>query len=329
MNSDNFGTSIKKIPLVSIIIPVFNRQEFIVDCVESAINQTYQNIEVIIVDNASTDDTWTKCVALSRQDSRIKVFRNSYNIGPVRNWVECVSKAQGEYIKILWSDDTISRTFIEETIVEMNDDVAFVYTGVKIFNEANQSFRNHYLYSFPGIYPSSAYIEAALFSKNVPVSPGCALFRTVDVKSNLLTKIENKFGINIENVAIGPDLLLFLITAHTYKNVCVINKALSSFRDHAGSISSMDSDGKLDFHYSLAKVFFVEKYEPRLKSRLHASLTFQQIIFRIRNYSYGKYPSELMFAQSPNRDIFWFFYFIHHGYKLAVKRIKYKLRSIT
>lgn len=325
MNSNNFAASIDKRPLVSIIIPVFNRQEFIVDCIESAINQTYRNIEVVIVDNASTDGTWDKCVYLSLQDTRIKVFRNQHNIGPVRNWAECVSRTQGKYIKILWSDDTISRTFIEETIAEMNDDIAFVYTGVKILNESNQSSTNHYLNAFSKIYPSSDYIEAALFSKNVPVSPGCALFRAADVKSNLLINIENKFGINIENIAIGPDLLLYLITARAYKNVCVINKVLSTFRDHAGSISSMDSDGKLDFHYSLAKVFFVEKYASMHKPRLHASLTFQQIIFRIRNYNYGRYSSELMFEQTPDKNIYWLLYFILHGYKLAIRRIKYKL----
>jgi glycosyltransferase involved in cell wall biosynthesis len=313
--------------LVSIIIPVFNREKYITDCVQSALNQTHKNIEIIIVDNASTDRTWDICVSFSQKDSRVKVFRNQINIGPVRNWIECVNNAQGEIIKILWSDDVITETFIEEAISELNEDIGFVYSSVRVYNEGTGLFNDCYFNSFPSQYSSKDFIKAALFTKTVPVSPGCAIFRTRDVKNNLLKVIPNSFGIDISNVAIGPDLLLFLITASEYRKIAFINKPLTTFRNHPGSITSSDSNGKLEFHYGLAKAFFVDRYFTEHKTRMHASLFAQQLLFRIRKYSFGKYSIDEMFDSREARNLVWFWYFIRHITYLVIRRIRYTLRD--
>ena len=76
-------------PLVSIVIPVYNRELYIEDAIRSAISQTYQNIEIIIVDNCSTDSTWDILNEWEKKDNRIKIFQNDSNIGPVLNWNEC------------------------------------------------------------------------------------------------------------------------------------------------------------------------------------------------------------------------------------------------
>ena len=60
--------------LVSVLIPTYNSAEFIKDCVESIINQTYKNIEIIIVDDASTDKTFDILKRLAKQDKRIRLF---------------------------------------------------------------------------------------------------------------------------------------------------------------------------------------------------------------------------------------------------------------
>ena len=101
--------------LVSILIPVYNRDKFIEETINSALSQTYQNIEIIIVDNNSTDNTWRIIKKYTKKDNRIKAFKNDTNIGPVRNWKKCTDKADGEFGKILWSDDLIAPEFIEKT----------------------------------------------------------------------------------------------------------------------------------------------------------------------------------------------------------------------
>ena len=79
--------------LVSILVPVYNRENLIEETVNSGLSQTYENIEIIIVDNQSTDGTWKILEKLASQDKRIKIFQNNTNIGPVRNWKRCIDEA--------------------------------------------------------------------------------------------------------------------------------------------------------------------------------------------------------------------------------------------
>ena len=88
-------------PKVSVLIPVYNRQNLIETTVKSALDQTYQNTEIVIVDNKSTDNTWKILQALAQTDDRVKIYQNETNIGPVRNWLRCINEATGEYAKIL------------------------------------------------------------------------------------------------------------------------------------------------------------------------------------------------------------------------------------
>lgn len=247
---------------VSILIPTYNREKIISETIDSALSQTYSNIELIIVDNASTDDTWNVIQAYAKKDNRIKAFRNKSNIGPVRNWLRCVDEASGEYGKILWSDDLIAPTFLEKTVPFLNDrnDVGFVFTGTEIFVDGTDNKTDAYLLGETGVYPSDDFITGSISSGKYPVSPGCALFRMRDIEKNLLLNIPNKVDSDFSMHAIGNDLLLFLLTANTYKYFACVNEKLSFFRAHAGSISIQSNDGKLPLHYDLAISYFLETY---------------------------------------------------------------------
>lgn len=253
--------------LVSILIPVYNRESIIAETIQSALDQTHKNIEVVIVDNASTDNTWQVIQTFAEQDSRIKTFRNESNLGPVRNWLRCVEEATGEYGKILWSDDLIASHFITKTLPLFNDEVGFVYTGANIFNGIKPHLANtSYLLPKSGLYPSSMFIEKAIYDRGVPVSPGCAIFRMSDIRKNLWLQVPNKVNSDFSMHAIGNDLLLFLLTANEYKSFGHVAEALSFFRSHDESISISSKSGKLTLHYALAKAYFVENYRPQLRS---------------------------------------------------------------
>ena len=96
-------------PLVSICIPTYNRAGMIRMAIESALAQTYPNIEVLVVDNASLDDT--AVVVASYHDDRLKYIKNERNLGLFGNFNRCVELAAGEYIHILHSDDYIDADF--------------------------------------------------------------------------------------------------------------------------------------------------------------------------------------------------------------------------
>lgn len=101
-------------PLVSICIPTYNRANIITKAIDSALSQTYKNIEVIVVDNASTDNT--EEIVSSYSDPRLSYVRNSENLGLFGNFNRCIELYKGEYLHILHSDDFIDPDFTEKCV---------------------------------------------------------------------------------------------------------------------------------------------------------------------------------------------------------------------
>jgi glycosyltransferase involved in cell wall biosynthesis len=101
-------------PLVTIAIPTFNRASWLGDCIRSALAQSYQRLEVLVSDNASTDET---ALVLSRfSDERLRVVRQPTNIGANANWNACLAEAKGAYIVFLPDDDRISPWLLERCV---------------------------------------------------------------------------------------------------------------------------------------------------------------------------------------------------------------------
>ena len=76
-------------PLISICIPCYNSDKYIKDCIESGLNQTYENIEVIVLDNMSTDNSWSIISKIS--NSSLRKFQNEKNIGMVKNFKKFIN----------------------------------------------------------------------------------------------------------------------------------------------------------------------------------------------------------------------------------------------
>jgi glycosyltransferase involved in cell wall biosynthesis len=275
-------------PLVSILIPVYNRENFIGECIESALAQTYTNIEVVVVDNASTDGTWTICQQFAEKDQRVRVFRNDTNIGPVRNWLACVAQARGEFIKILWSDDLISPEFLSKLLPYLDDSsVGFVYSAIRLFDMNKENVLSNLGVDIKtDVYDSQKYINGILLEQAFPVSPGCAIFRTEDVKKNLLLNVPSRIKSDFSMHAIGNDLLLFLLTAQQYPKFAVVSEPLSYFRAHTGSITTSSPVGKVPLHYDLVKGYFAEKYvtELALLKKINTIFLIHLIKFKARKY---------------------------------------------
>ncbi len=93
-------------PLVSVCIPSYNAGRTISDTIQSVLGSVYANLEVIINDDASTDDTGE--VVGRFRDHRVRFYRNATNVGPVRNWNLALEKAAGDYVGLLNHDDLYS-----------------------------------------------------------------------------------------------------------------------------------------------------------------------------------------------------------------------------
>lgn len=104
-----------KKPLISIIIPIYNIMDCLEKCVDSCINQTYKNIEILMVDDGSTDGTAALCDKLQEKDARIRVFhKENGGSSSARNLG--IENAKGEYLGFVDSDDFISPTMYEDLL---------------------------------------------------------------------------------------------------------------------------------------------------------------------------------------------------------------------
>lgn len=259
-------------PSVSILIPVYNREAFIADCIRSALDQTVSDIEVVVVDNASSDNTWDICRQFAKRDKRVRIFRNSSNLGPVRNWQRCFAEARGAFGKILFSDDLMHPACLEKMLSYMGDDkVGFAFSPAVIGTSPWRGRVAYHWLDRSGIYASSDFIDTAFFGSEVLASPGAALFRVQDLHANLVLDIPSPSFHDFVDHGAGPDLLLYLLTAQKYPKVAFVAEPLSFFRDHAGSITSQEGSGPIHHRHLQAKIWFASQLEDdRLLKRLLA-----------------------------------------------------------
>ncbi|MDQ0208601.1 glycosyltransferase family 2 protein [Alkalicoccobacillus murimartini] len=99
--------------LISIVIPVYDVEDYLTECVNSIVNQSYSNLEIILVNDKSTDNSGVICDTLAKQDARIKVYHNTINSGLSDTRNLGTNKANGDYIIYIDSDDYISSNMVE------------------------------------------------------------------------------------------------------------------------------------------------------------------------------------------------------------------------
>lgn len=269
-------------PLISIIIPVYNRERLVIPAIESAIAQTYQNIEIIIVDNNSTDLTWEVLVNIAKKDNRIRVHQNQKNLGPVRNWKVGIEMAKGKFAQILWSDDMLSYNCIEENLKLLTHDTAFVINPIKYIDEEGKTLHIK-SYGNKNEYKYNEYIlDILIWNRNsFPVSPGCALFRCDDLLKNLMVEIPNLDNLTFSRYGAGNDLLLFLLAAKDYKKIAYCKDTYVCFRKHGDSIS-LKMQNELNIYYDWAKWFFIKNHFQKVLKK------YKTIIF-LRKITNAKY----------------------------------------
>lgn len=214
-----------KQPLVSVIIPTYNHGRFIGEAIESVLNQTYPNFEIIIIDNYSEDNT--EEVVTSYQDDRIKYlkFKNHGIIAASRN--HGIKRARGDFIAFLDSDDIWLPHKIEKQInlFEIWNETAMAYTRFKIIEGDKIS---NIVFPKTGRYKSGNIFKSLYLWSFIACS-------SVMVKKSILDQI-GCFDIIPELIGIeDADLWLRIALKHTIK--CPDTSPLLLYRIHPQSFS--------------------------------------------------------------------------------------------
>lgn len=167
-------------PKVSICIPLFNAEDYILDTLKSVENQTYKNIEIIIVDDKSTDKSFGIVLDFIKKSIfPVILERNDCNLGLAGNWNKTVSFASGKYIKILPCDDLIHKTCIEKqvAIMERYESVSLVFCSRQVINSKGENKLNIKLLR-EGFYQQRTLLYMAVLLGTNPIGePGAVIFR--------------------------------------------------------------------------------------------------------------------------------------------------------
>lgn len=133
-------------PKVSIIVPIYNTAKYLDACLNSILKQTYQNLEIILVDDGSTDDTPKIIDNYTKKDKRIIVFHQK-NRGQSAARNVGLSKATGDYISFIDSDDTIKPSFVADLLAAYDDKTTLSVCGINYKRLKNKSSEDVYISS--------------------------------------------------------------------------------------------------------------------------------------------------------------------------------------
>ena len=130
-------------PTLSIGLPVNNGENFITRAITTILSQTYTDFELIICDNASTDNTARICQEFSNRDNRISYLYNSFNVGASANFNRVFHAGRGKYFKWAAHDDELAPDYLKRCIdvLDKRDDIVLCHSQVNIINESGEIIR--------------------------------------------------------------------------------------------------------------------------------------------------------------------------------------------
>lgn len=273
-------------PLVSIVIPVYNRADLVGRAISSALAQTYRNVEVVVSDNCSTDDTFDVMREYERSDPRVVVHRNQENLGAARNWIKGIQLSRGEYIRLLFSDDWMEPQSVEGLLAPLLEDpqIGFSYSAF-IVHENERETPAHELKE-AGRKRSLDFMRLLLNGySQAPVTPDCAMFRRRDALQLIPDNLPPYKGFDVNVRGIGNDAMLYLRTCSKYQYCFYVDKPLTHCLAHPDSISvAVQSSGPflLAWCYIQAFSLFLRDSSLPLSSFLKLSWDLRYYMFRLK-----------------------------------------------
>lgn len=265
-------------PLVSVLIPCYNHEDFLDDCLTGILKQDYDNIELLICDDNSMDNSFEKIKSyeqrLRQRFSYVKILRNEKNQGVTKNINRMLACSNGEFIKIIASDDVMEEHAVGKMVQFL---ISHSAVDVVVVNGAKISECQHYPDYLPGekIYSQKPNFSGKdLFERtyrlNNIFAPGVMVRKTV----------YDKYGYYDEKIAI-EDLEFWLRILLDKKTVfAFLDEVLIYYRINQNSMTSLAGNSGLEqrrIKFHLAELQILNKYRSGVNDRLYA----ETVLFRI------------------------------------------------
>lgn len=242
--------------MVTVIVPVYNCEASIEKCVESIRKQTYSDLEIILVDDGSCDNSGAICDMLQKEDTRIKVIhKKNGGVSSARN--TGIENAKGDYIQFVDSDDYIVGTMTEKLVetIERNHTQIAICGYTKIIG--NQREEN--------IPTEMTSVSIEMMDRNNPALIKRFLLNSPCNKLYITAYIKNKFR---EDISLGEDLLFNLSYFSLIDKVSFVAEGLYCYIEKENSLTTGYREDKLEISEFLWKELknFAEQHKWSLKT---------------------------------------------------------------
>ena len=288
--------------LVSLIIPIYNTEQYLKQCIDSVLQQTYQNLEIILVDDGSTDHSGLICDHYIRQDSRIKVIHKK-NGGLVSAWQAGVRASTGMYLMFLDSDDWIDAEMTEALLQQVDDTSKMQMICCNYMLEKEKQNKSipvmHQLQ--PGVYEGEE-LESTIKSKLLGEERRTISFsRCMKLFSKSL--IKNNMIFCDERIVMGEDVSIVLPAILDSDRIVILEESFY-------------------YHYRFVESSMVHKYNPKLEENIH--LLYERMLAAIRE----KRPQDERIREQAGREYLYLLFLViknevrgNRNYRRNIRRI--------
>lgn len=247
--------------IVSVIIPVYNVEDYLAECLESVINQTYKDLEILCINDCSQDNSMLILKEYEQKDPRIKIFQNEKNSGLAYTRNEGLRRATGEYVLFVDSDDSIDLDLVESCMAvgHGSDLVCFDYRQVA----ETEVFSRQYAYKMKdGLYTGDSFLAEAVYTNSIIFSAWSKLI-------NRSFLVEN--NISFYNGILYEDILFSFLCYIKAKKVYSLCRKLYEYRVRKSSIMTADISVKSIESYiicicELTKLYLQNDFNQKISS---------------------------------------------------------------
>lgn len=239
--------------LISIIIPVYNSEKYLKDCLNSVIKQTYKNIEIIVINDGSTDGTLHICKKMQEKDNRIKVYSNSTNKGVTFSRKKGLQEAKGAYIGFVDSDDWIEKNMYENLYHIIKKDNCQIVCSAIYKNYESKEYKECDKFS-EGVYAINDYILNNMICFGNTNEYG---IRYSNCNKLFLAEIIKKVYEEIDD-----DILYFEDSVATWLSIINSNKISithEAYYHYRRNIVSASHKGSEKYYIAISKAFYLFK----------------------------------------------------------------------
>ena len=301
---------VSKKPLISIIIPVYKVEKYLDRCIESVVNQTYDNLEIILVDDGSPDTCPKKCDEWKTKDKRIKVIhKKNEGVSAARN--TGIDNAKGDYISFVDSDDWIELSFCEDMLSVLQEKKAsYVACG---YNRVYDDFID--CINCDG---SIKVLDSDSFlNKLHSVQSGYGFVHMKLIKRNVVDGI--RFDTSLK---VGEDALFNVKLCKNIDKAVIYNKPLYNYYFNSNSVVRKYDVNYVDKYYEAMQAMYdyIKTNNLKNKTSVYNYIAYHVLLISV-NYCY--HPKNTNCRESLievcNRPLF----------KEAIKKSNYKGMSLT